>query len=228
MTDPNDPQRAPSNPDATDDDWDDLVDAWRGDAQPPTHTPAAADDAAPQSLTEERMKALIQRAEKDGKAQQKAIFIEVLAAAFVVVFMAVMMARNPSLPMLLLGGGAQVVTMLWLVALTWTMRDTWQAAGAATADFVALTRRRIKAQLRWTGHVYGFLVLMVAAFNAWAVWVWTQTDVYEGKPRALAIGVIGVHAICAGIVVANVRQRRKLRGELEALDAEVGEEDGEA
>lgn len=153
------------------------------------------------------------------RKQRRGVLIEVLASVSLVAFWALRMGDGASMGTRLLGWGSIAFVVFWMASLLANYRGTWRADAETCDAFLDLSRRRIRANQRWTQWVYGYVAVFGTGFAAWCAWAWWRTDTYAARPGALVIAIAGFYGILGGVVWWNRRSRRRLDRELAALDA---------
>lgn len=110
----------------------------------------------------------------------------------------------------------------WLTQFFTLRAGTFAASGEGVEAFVALTRRRLVTQRRWTRYAERWTALLAVAVVPWAAWVlhghWAA---YAAQPWRGVVGVGGAAVILAGVFRANRVKGRKLAAETEAFERQL-------
>jgi hypothetical protein len=116
--------------------------------------------------------------------------------------------------------GLAVLLMLagsWAVAAWQRRSDASLPLGDATADFVALARRRCRRQLRAVRFAWLLAALELAFFVPWWIGGWRVHGSHPGLALALLAWWLPAAAILA-LFAVTLPLRRRLAAELERLD----------
>lgn len=181
---------------------------WRDDYLAPAgSTPAAAPDAA----------ALAAQVARDTRRLWLGFAGEIAGALFVVVFWAVIVAREP-LPALLPMASVSVAGVVgWVGWLLYTYRGQWRPVGDTVRAHLAATLARRQAEARWFAFAQAWTALMGLAVAAWApVIVRARWERYSAEPWRAVVGFGVAFAILAGCLVYYGRRRTRALREARA------------
>ncbi len=152
--------------------------------------------------------------------------LELLASVGLVAFYVLMMRRQRETWFVVMASANFAFAALWMGYLTHVRRGTWSAAGHDARTFVALTRARREADLRWFRFGRAITAVMLLFVAAWAPFVLrARWERYAAEPWRAVVGFGGALLIGVGVMVYQTRRIGRAGRELRALDA-AGEEAG--
>ncbi len=146
--------------------------------------------------------------------------LELLASVGLVAFYVLMMRRQRATWFVVMASANFVFAALWMGYLTHVRRGTWSAAGRDARTFVALTRARREADLRWFRFGRAITAVMLLFVAGWAPFVLqARWAFYAAEPWRAVVG-FGVAAVIGVAAMAYQTRRIERAGrELKALDA---------
>jgi len=168
---------------------------------------------------------LVDRAAREGRKMKRSAAGEVAGAivssgicVWLVVFTKGTIEVAAVTTMILLFNGA------WLTHFFTVRAGTFATSGASIDAFVALTRARLSAQLRWSGYAKRWLIVLTALLIPWSIWAFVvHRAAYLAMPWRAAVGFGGWVAILAGVFAFLLWKEKRLEGEIATFEKEVAE-----
>lgn len=168
---------------------------------------------------------LVARAAKDGKRLRRSATTEVLAATFsssACLWLTV--KTHGSLEVVVITGLILAFNGAWLTHFFTARAGLFAPAGEGVDAFVALTRRRLTAELRWMRIARRWTLGIAGPSVLWGIWVFlAHRDAYLAAPWRAAVGFGGAAAILAAVFGYAHWQERKLRREEAAFERHVAD-----
>ncbi len=168
---------------------------------------------------------LVARAAKEGRRLRRAALGEVVGAAFSTAICGWLVVRSHGrLEVVAVAGLILLFNGAWLTHFFTSRSGLFGSPsdggdGALVTAFAVHSRRRLRAERRWTVFARRWMAALGVLLVPWGIWFFIANRVaYRAQPWRGVVGFGVAAAIFAGVYLwAGVKERR-LRGEEEALE----------
>jgi hypothetical protein len=166
---------------------------------------------------------LVARAVSDGRRLRRNAAVEVLASACVISFFVWRVLRSHGSPQdVVLTALISLFIGAWLTHFFTVRADLFGSSAEGVEAFIALTRRRLGAELKWARAARRWTLALSVLLLPWEVWMFlAHQDFYAAAPWRAVVGFGGIAVILACVYVGTLRKERKLRAEEEAFERNV-------
>jgi len=168
---------------------------------------------------------LVDRAARDGAKMRRAAAREVLAAAFSTgVAMWLIVRTKGALEVVSVTGLIILFNGVWLAHFFTLRSGLFRGSGEGIDEFVALTRRRLATEQRFTRFALRSVGVISATLVPWAIWVFfAHREAYAAAPWRAIVGFGGAAAIFAGVTVFARRKATRLDAEAARFERQVAQ-----
>lgn len=175
--------------------------------------------------TEDFTRSVAERAARDGRRMGRAAAGEVLAAALSSALCAAMIVhKHGALDVVAICAVVLVFNGAWLTHFFTSRTALFPSYGAGLDAFVALTRRRLDAELRWLGYARRWTLALAALAAPWSLWVLVaHGEAYRAAPWRAVVGFGGAALIFAGVLLTSRLKERSLRAERDRFERAVAD-----
>jgi hypothetical protein len=168
---------------------------------------------------------LPERVARDGRRLRRSAWAEALAVTFSTSVCGWMMVRTHGAPVVVaLSGFILFFNGAHLTQFFQARANLYRACGEATGDYIALTRKRLDAEMQSVRFTLRWIKIIAAFCLPWSVWMFVaHAAVYRAEPWRGFVGFGSAAAILATVTLLTRKRARRLERETSLFEAELAE-----
>ena len=168
---------------------------------------------------------LAHRVANDGRRIRRGIATEIAAGAVAALIGVWLVVRTRGeLVATVACAGILVFTGVWITRLVTLREGAMVPASNGLDDFIELTRRRVRDDLRWSHFTLRAMQVLALLLVPWAVWAFiARYAMYRAEPWRALVGFGGAALILVLSLVWQRHKRRKVEVERDRFESLVAE-----